>query len=76
MSTPKDGTVLNGFFWLQGQSWLITDLNEPLEQHLAKSLITQRQYIARLTKRADDLEKWLETEKQNNEFKSKSRAGD
>ncbi|MEI8269794.1 MAG: hypothetical protein WCG45_00330 [bacterium] len=60
MTTPKDGTVLNGFFWLKGESWLITDLNEPLEEHLANSLISQRQYIARLTKRADDLEKWLE----------------
>lgn len=59
MTIPKDGTVLNGVFYLNGQTWLLLNPDEPLKKQLAKSLRDQRQYIARLTKRADDLEKWL-----------------
>jgi len=59
MPMPKDGTVLNGAFWLNGESWLIMEPGLPLNQYLADSLQEQRQYIERLTKRADDLEKWL-----------------
>ncbi len=56
---PKDGEVLNGAFWLNGEPWLISNPDEPLKQYLAKLLSSQREYIDRLTKRADDLEKWL-----------------
>lgn len=56
---PKDGEVLNGVFWLNGQSWLILDGSKPLNQYLVETLQEQREYIARLTERADTLEKWL-----------------
>jgi hypothetical protein len=56
---PTNGTVLNGAFWLNGNTWLIEQPNKPLQEYLAESLQSQREYIARLTKRADDLEKWL-----------------
>lgn len=56
---PKDGTVFNGVFWVNGDSWLIEDFDKPLDQFLAEQLQEQRQYIERLTKRADALEKWL-----------------
>jgi len=59
MSFPKDGTVLNGAFWLNGESWLIMEPQKPLNEYLAQSLQEQRQYIERLTKRADALEQWL-----------------
>jgi hypothetical protein len=59
--TPKDGTVLNGAFWLNGESWLIMQPQMPLNEYLAQSLQEQRQYIERLTKRADALEKWLDS---------------
>lgn len=58
-SWPKDGTVLNGVFWLGGTTWLITDYNKPLNQLLREKLQEQREYIDLLTKRADELEKWL-----------------
>lgn len=60
MSTPKDGTVLNGAFWVNEDSWLILDYTKPLGTTLAESLADQRQYIERLTKRADALQKWLD----------------
>lgn len=60
---PKDGDVLNGCFWLGGESWLILDHSKPLNQYLVDTLQEQREYIARLTKRADALEKWLEEQK-------------
>lgn len=59
MQKPKDGDVLNGVFYLNGTTWLILDQREPLREHLVKSLVSQREYISRLIKRADDLEKWL-----------------
>jgi hypothetical protein len=59
MTFPKDGTILNGAFWLNGESWLILSYNKPLKDVLAESLADQRQYIERLTNRADALEKWL-----------------
>lgn len=58
-STPKDGTVLNGVFWLNGNSWLIERPDQPLNEYLNESLRSQREYIAKLTKRADALNKWL-----------------
>lgn len=39
--------------------WLIMEPQKPLNEYLAQSLQEQRQYIERLTKRADALEKWL-----------------
>lgn len=59
MAAPKDGEVLNGAFWLNGEPWLIERPSQPLREYLAESLQSQRQYIERLTKRADALEKWL-----------------
>lgn len=58
-SWPKDGTVLNGAFWLGGDSWLILDTTKPLNQLLTEQLQEQRAYIARLTERANRLEQWL-----------------
>lgn len=55
----KDGTVLNGCFWLNDEPWLIERPIQPLKEYLAESLEDQRQYIARLTERADAMEKWL-----------------
>jgi hypothetical protein len=59
MSAPKDGTVLNGVFWVNEDSWLILDYTKPLKDLLTEQLAEQRTYIERLTTRADALEKWL-----------------
>ena len=60
---PKDGSVLNGAFWLNGESWLICDYTKPLNEHLMELLQSQRVYIERMTVRADALEKWLSLSK-------------
>lgn len=60
---PKDGDVLNDCFWLDGESWLILDRSKPLNQYLVDALQEQREYIKRLTERADTLEKWLGEQK-------------
>jgi hypothetical protein len=62
MNKPKDGTVVNYAFWLNGNSWLICDTTKPLNEYLIGQLIEQREYIERLTKRANELEKWLLTQ--------------
>jgi hypothetical protein len=56
---PSNGTVLNGVFWLNGESWLIQEPDKPLNEYLMQSLQEQRQYIERLTKRANALEEFL-----------------
>lgn len=61
---PKDGTILNGAFWIKGKSWLITDPRKPLKELLVEQLKDQRSYIDRLTKRADALEEYLEAHPQ------------
>lgn len=60
---PKDGDLLDGCFWLNGEPWLIFDRSKPLNQFLVETLQEQREYIERLTKRADTLAKWLGEQK-------------
>ena len=62
---PNNGTVKNGCFWLDGESWLITDNSKPLNEHLTDTLREQRAYIDRLVKRADRLEAWLSLSQNN-----------
>jgi hypothetical protein len=56
---PTNGTVLNGAFWLNDSFWVIEQPNKSLRENLVESLQNSREYIDRLTKRANDLEKWL-----------------
>lgn len=56
----KDGTVLNGAFWLNGKSeWLITNPNQPLKEFLREALQERLEFIERLTISAQALENWL-----------------
>jgi len=59
--TLANGTVLNGAVWIDGDSWLITEPNLPIDELLNKQLAEQRKYIERLTVRADNLERYLAT---------------
>lgn len=59
LNKPKNGDVVNGVFFLNGDTWLILDQSVPLEQFLKKQIIEQHEYIKKLTERTNDLEKWL-----------------
>lgn len=59
----KDGEVKNGVFWLSGSFWIIEHPNLPLHDGLSLQLKDFREYIERLKERAEQLEKWLDTNK-------------
>jgi hypothetical protein len=58
----KKGTVYNGIFYLDGETWLVENPNIPLTESLRQSLASQRDYIERLIVRADKMEKFLKDE--------------